>query len=116
MLCGCEKKPFDHRNKYIGKWDFDVVIDEFNMSSGTTFHDEVSYSGRIKYGDADDEIIIQYTENHSVILKVNEDEELTGFPTQYCSGEMSGKKDIHIYLRYGGLGGGSSYDIDGRKK
>ena len=59
--------------------------------------------------------MIQYTENLSVTLKVKEDEELTGFPTNYCSGEMAGKKDIHIYLRYGGLGGASSFDIVGKK-
>lgn len=115
MLCGCEKKPFDCRNKYIGKWKFHVVIDEFNITPGTTFHDEVDYNGKISYGDVDDEILIRYTENHSVTLKVNEDEELTGFPTHYCSGEMTGKKDIRIYLRYGGLGGGISHNIRGVK-
>ena len=117
IIAGCEKKPFDYRNKYIGDWEFNVERTEFNIDSvGHYKHDSLTYLGEITYGGSGDEIIINYTYNNSIALTIDKEGVLSDFPTHYCSGKFDGDDKIHIFLRWGGLGGGISHRIDGEKK
>jgi hypothetical protein len=116
VAIGCKKKPFDYRNKFIGRWSFRVERTEFNTDSvGYYYHDTINYTGEINYGENDDEIRINYSSSKEISLKMSKENVLTNFPTHYCSGEFDGKDKIHLYLRWGGLGGGVSHIINGEK-
>jgi hypothetical protein len=113
----CEKEDKDFRDKYIGEWKFNVEITEFNTDSiGYYYHDSLTYAGTITYGDSDNDIEIKYTNDNSITLSLNENGELSNFPTQYCNGNFEGDNKIYLYLRWGGLGGGITHEIDGVKR
>lgn len=113
----CCKKDRDFRDKYIGEWKFNVEITEFNTDNiGYYYHDSLTYTSTITYGDSDNDIKIKYTNDNSITLSLNEDCELSNFPTHYCSGNFKGDNKIHLYLRWGGLGGGITHKIDGVKQ
>jgi hypothetical protein len=117
IIISCNKKPFDYRNKYIGDWEFNIDITEFNTSSvGYYYHDSLTYMGQIKYGNEDDNLLIEYSSNNSITLKIDKENILTGFPTAYCGGEFDGNNKLHLYLRWGGLGGRITHVVDGEKK
>lgn len=117
IIVSCKKKPFDYRNKFIDDWEFKVERTEFNTDSvGYYHHDSITYSGQIKYGANDDELLIEYSNNSSIVLKIDKENILSNFPTHYCSGSFNGTDKIHLYLRWGGLGGGVTHVVDGLKK
>ena len=110
----CKKEDF--RDNYIGNWDFVVDASKLNIDSvGQYERDTIYYTGRIEKGCADDELNIQYTKDNSIILKIDESGTLSGFPSQYSSGKFEGESNIHLYLRWGGLGGNITHIIDGSK-
>jgi hypothetical protein len=111
----------NYRNKWIGDWDFEVKRSWFNSpdSGGDTLY----YLGKISLVDDLVECLynllnIEYLENRSIILKVDENGELFDFPTDlhYKDGHFEGNDKIALYLEWGGLGGGTSYFIDGIKR
>lgn len=116
-IVSCTKHPFDHRNKYLGKWGFEVEYVEINTDSvGYYYYDKWTYIGEIKYGKKDDEILIKYSDNNSVTLLVDKNGILSGFPNHYSSGKFESKNKIEINLKIsGGLGGGISHRIKGEK-
>lgn len=117
IIISCEKKLFDYRNRFIGDWEFKVERSEINTDSiGYYYHDSLTYSGQIKYGSNDDDLLIEYTGENSITLKVDKENVLSNFPTHYCSGEFEGKEKIHLALRWGGLGGGVTHIVEGEKK
>lgn len=117
FLLGCEKQPFDYRNKYLGEWEFNVSRSELNTDSiGHYESDALIYVGEIAYGDAEDELLIKYTENNSVTLKISEEGKLSDPASNYSDGKFESRKKLHLYLRWGGLGGGIKHVIDGEKK
>ena len=115
ILFGCKKKPFDYRNKFIGDWNFKVNTSSFNTTTNYFHSDSLYYIGEIKYGDHKDELFIQYTSTNSLTLKIDKDDKLSDFPTQHSNGEFENKNKLKIYLKSGGLGGGSSQLINGIK-
>jgi len=116
IIFSCNKKPFDYRNKYIGEWNFKVERTEVNTDSiGYYYHDTISYFGKIKYGEQEDELLFEYTADNSITLKIDKEDELSKFPTHYCGGTFYGSEKVHLYLRWGGLGGGVTHVIDGEK-
>lgn len=117
FIIGCKKEPFDYRNKFLGDWEFKVERTELNTDSiGYYYHDYFTYVGQIKYGSNDDELLIEYSDDNSIMLKIDKEDVLSNFPTHYCSGEFDGKDRIHLYLKWGGLGGGVTHIVDGEKK
>lgn len=115
-LSSCNKTLFDYRYKYIGKWSFSVTEDTFNGATGEHSHSTYIYPGEIKFGNNNDEIEIYFAPGNMVTLKISKDGILSNFPTHYCSGEFNDPDRIKLYIRYGGLGGGESYDVQGKKK
>ncbi len=115
FMTNCKKESKDIRNNYIGNWNFEVVRSSFIMDSLYTV-DTVNYMGSISSGNSNNEIILQYTDENSIILNIDDNGVMSGFPTQYSGGEFNGKNKIHLYLRWGGLGGGTTHTIDGVKQ
>lgn len=113
----CKKETTDNRDKYVGSWNYSIAILKHNFDSiGQHEEDSISYLGKINQGNAINELKIQYSKDSLIILNIDELGLLSGFPNQYCNGEFEGENRIHLFLRWGGLGGFISYDIDGTKK
>jgi len=106
----------DFRSQWVGDWDF-VVKRRWWMDDEGGGQDTTYYSGKITFGNTGNKLNINYWGNVTVevdesgkILKVYESD-LHSF-----SGRFEGNNKIDLYLRTGGLGGGSEYTIDGIKK
>lgn len=114
----CETESKDYRDKYIGNWKFNVEITEINTDSiGYYKHDTLTYLGKISYGVSYNKIEIQYTNKDNITLSINEQGELSDFPTpQYCNGQFDGENIIQLYLKWGGLGGGITHKVNGIKQ
>ncbi len=113
----CKKESKDFRDKYTGNWDFVVEVTKLNIDSiGQYERDTIYYLGKISNGNADNELNIQYSKDSLIVLNIIESGELSIFPTQYSNGEFEGESKIHLYLRWGGLGGNTTHVIDGVKK
>jgi hypothetical protein len=117
VLIGCKKEPFNYRNKFLGDWKFNVERFELNTDSiGYYYHDSLTYFGQIKYGNSKDQIHIEYSNDNSVNLTIDKENILSNFPSQYCSGAFEGHEKLHLYLKWGGLGGGINHIVDGEKQ
>lgn len=113
----CEKETKYFKDKYVGSWNYTREITKHNFDSiGQHEEDSTSFFGKISLGNANNELNIQYSKDSSIILNINELGLLSGFPNHYCNGEFEGENKIHLFLRWGGLGGFTSYDINGTKK
>jgi hypothetical protein len=113
--CG-EKEPTDYRDKFLGQWDFEVAIYSFTAGDPPESNSETrDYAGFISYGEALDEILIQYLPNSSLTLVVTKDGQLDNFPTFYCHGGFSGIDSLQLFLRWGGLNTWFSHTIEGVK-
>lgn len=112
----CNREMFDYRSKYTGNWSFIVEISEVNTDSiGYFAYDTICFDGVIGLGDDPDGILIQYTEDNTVVLKVNENGKLSGFSSHYSAGEFISNNKVHLYLRNGGIGGGVIHVVNGDK-
>ncbi len=110
-------KKADYRDVYIGNWIFDVVYTEINTDSiGHYYSENYNYDGEVVYGEADDEVLIKYADNHFVQLTLEPDGELSNFPTHYCSGRFVNTDSLSLFIKTGGLGGGTTLRINGCKK
>lgn len=118
LLPNCKNSSdnvFDIISKYVGDWDFTVCRTTFLMDSIAVF-DTINYIGGIFSKDTD-QIDIKYTDCDSVLLHIDGSGNLSGFPTpQYSCGEFTSDNTIHLYLRWGGLGGGKIHVVDGMKR
>ncbi|HON21019.1 MAG TPA: hypothetical protein PLW70_06780 [Bacteroidales bacterium] len=117
LVFSCKKKDTDYRDAYVGTWIFNVHRTVFNSDSiGHYYHDSIHYEGKIAYGELANEILIKYTAENSITLTIGGDGLLSNFPSHYCSGEFLSNNRLHLYLRWGGLGGGMIHQIEGMKK
>ncbi|MDY0217470.1 MAG: hypothetical protein RBS19_11005 [Bacteroidales bacterium] len=89
----CKKIPFDHRDKYLGDWTFDVHYHSFTMNEGVLYNYSETHNGKIEYGKEKSKILIKYAVDKSIELIIDEDGILSGFPTHYCSGSFKDKKN-----------------------
>ncbi len=104
-------------SKYIGDWRFTVEMTKFNIDSiGQFWQDTIFYDGEISNGGSDNELVIQYTEECSISLDIDEYGMLYGFPTVYCNGKFKNDNEIYLYLKWGGLGGNTTHIINGYKE
>ena len=117
LSTGC-KKDNDYRDKWVGDWDFEVIRHWFLMGeNGYSETDTIFYLGRISLINTA-KLNINYTEDSSIDLEVDETGILSGFQTGngYSGGAFKGNDTLHLYLRWGGLGGGMVHNIDGIKR
>lgn len=118
LLQNCKdnsEKATDIRSNYVGEWDFTVCRTTFIMDSIAEF-DTINYIGGIS-AIGTDQIDINYTECDTVSLHIDGSGNLSGFPSpQYSCGEFTSDNTIHLYLRWGGLGGGKIHVVDGMKR
>lgn len=118
LLPNCKKESkkaevsTDYRDKYVGTWDFTVYTRQFNMLDSIVELDTIYYLGNISLENTD-QIKIQYTQDDSVVLNIDDTGNLSGFPTQYCSGEFLNDSQINLSMRWGGLGGGTNHTVNG---
>jgi hypothetical protein len=115
----CSKKTVNQTGSgdlFIGNWLFNVHRYEVNTDSiGFYSHDSITYLGNIKYITIPNLIQVNYTQQDSIVLVVDSLGLLSNFPTPYCSGQIYPNDSIYIYLKWGGLGGGTTHIINGNK-
>ncbi|MBI2280286.1 MAG: hypothetical protein HYU68_06315 [Bacteroidetes bacterium] len=116
---GCSKETINQSSSnsiIVENWLFDVHRYEVNTDSiGYYYHDSITYQGTIKYAKPSNEIEIFYTNDNSIKLTVDSSGVLSNFPTNYCSGQFFPNDSIYVYLKWGGLGGGTTHVINGLK-
>ena len=114
FFSACRSAESDYREPYLGPWHFYTERTEINTDSiGYYFHDAGNYEGAIDYGESENDIRIQYTAENAITLTLEADGTLSEFPTQYCSGTFDTPDSLRLFLRWGGLGGGTTHQIDG---
>ncbi len=113
VFAGCqpEDENMDYREKYTGNWNFDVTISEFYMADSYYNEENFSYVGEVTLGSSEEEVVIHYLEDDYVTLVVDEEGVLSGFATNYSSGEFEDSEHLRVFIRWGGLGGGGSHSI-----
>lgn len=119
LITSCKKD--DCRDKYTGNWNFVVQVAKLNVDSIPQYvRDTIAYAGLIGKANSTDEINIHYLEDFSMILKVNETGELSGFLTPSTgvsgSGDFEDNFKIHLHFKWGGQGGFLEHTVDGIKK
>jgi hypothetical protein len=117
LFSSCRKKTIDFRDKYCGSWNNTVEVIKFNFDSiGQHERDTISFIGVINRASADEKINIQYLPDSSITLTVDESGILTGFPNSHCNGKFIEEIKIHLYLRWGGMGGSMECTLSGTKR
>lgn len=112
----CKKRPFDYRNKFTGAYLMDVRFSLFNISiPGSNWDSVYLYVGEIRYGETGDEILVYYGDDRFVQLKVDKSGAFTNIPSNYGGGSIINNDSISLVMRWGGLGGGTSHAIHGRR-
>ena len=115
FIISCEKHPFDHRNKYLGKWDFTTQWIKVNIDSlGQNDGGYEYYLGEIKYGDTENELIIEFMNGKEARIEIDKHGKITNYGSPYGSGYLE-VDQLNLYLRFGGLGGYTSYSIAGSR-
>jgi hypothetical protein len=106
----------DFCSQWVGEWEFEVVYSWFIMDVGSG-RDTIYYLGKISLLDAPNRINIAYAKNFTINLNVHEDGGFYAFPSDLSDyrGSFEGNNKIKLYLRWGGLGGGTSHTINGTK-
>lgn len=122
IFAGCEKRPLDFRNKYIGDYSFTIYSSWFNLATGTgdtTFTSD----GNISYGSAENTLQITLYNSCVVEYYVYEDGSISFYQykggnscPQSGIGEFESAKNIRFYWSRNCHGGGGEYDITGVKK
>jgi len=119
IACNNNSETDDYRYKFAGSYDFVTISRQFSMLDSTCNIDTVSYCGRVYFSDtlASNEIVIQYLQHKSPLLTVDEKGIISD--PGYCNdtfGEFIGDSAVSLLYRWGGLGGGGSQSIEGKKR
>lgn len=122
FFSSCKKPtPLDYRSNICGSWYFEVSSSSFNMvNPGSNSNSYSQYNGSISINKnnilTNDSLInINYLNNVSLQLKLNNDWTLDFGGNYYSNGKFTGFDSLHIYMYSGGLGGGTSTSISGKK-
>ena len=104
FIMGCDKDKY-HRDRYVGDWDFVTRSEWYQTDSISGKYvligcDTIYYLGTITYGDTENSLIIQYTENDKAKILINKHGKLfTLCPGAYCEcGEFEGEDKVHFKL------------------
>ena len=111
ILNGCEKHPFDYRNKFIGNYDFSVHKNVWDIT-GVDIDTYYYYSGKISYGSGDDFVKIKFLDDTETQCQLFEDGSLKFNSTR---GEFVSTKEVQFSSDYRSGGGGTQYFVSGKK-
>lgn len=112
FLYSCEKKPFDYRNKVIGKYLFVTKRQEYNPNISYFVLDTIYTEGTIEYGPNADEFLVKYAPNEQFVWKVKKEDLFKNDGVWYFSQE-NGEIRMHFYLHIGGMGVAKNHTING---
>lgn len=99
----------------MGKWNFEVEINERNtLFIGYNNHQILNYTGKIEYGQSNNELKITYLPHNIIFLKIDSDGNFIDLPNKTFA-EFYDKKNIYFTTYSGGLGGGTAYKVNGKK-
>src|SRR4030042_3803419 len=124
LLSSCQKLGFDNRNKYLGKWSFEVTQLRLTYNQIRGFYDTTytdTYKGEIKLGVTQGGIIFESTSYYcefEIDKKGNIVSDLDPLPNYSESGGFEGR-DIFRYHYYHQMGGSREHygtDIYGKKE
>ncbi len=117
IITSCKKEAeVDYRDVYTGNWRFITVrTAHYGVEPSVTLYDSTLSVGIVKKGPSANELTIRFLPDDSITLAIGTDGKLSNFPTQYCNGEFTDNSKLHLFLRYGGLGNYSQYQIEGNK-
>ena len=111
VFYGCEKHPFDYRNKFIGDYDFSVHKNVWDVT-GVNIDTYYNYSGKISYGSGDDEVRIKFLDDTETQCQLFEDGSLK---FHYTRGEFVSTKEVQFSSDYRSGGGGTQYFVSGKR-
>jgi|BarGraIncu01122A_1022018.scaffolds.fasta_scaffold115651_1 hypothetical protein len=120
IFFSCEKQPFDFRNKYLGKWTFNINLSSWNPSRGGNYTDSYECVGDFTFGVKFDELTLQ-SYYYSVTFRIDKYGKLVSIYDQHTfmeSGEFEGRS-IFRYGYYHHQGAGpnwNSINISGSRK
>lgn len=112
ITLSCQKKPFDERSKFIG--DYNFLIEKVNWNINGYRKDTLyTYNGKIEHGEDSNKISIFFSEHLVAKPNLYGDWSILGNGVR---GEFSTKEAIAFSISYGGIGGGTIYNVTGEKK
>ena len=111
ILNGCEKHPFDYRNKFIGDYDFSVHKNVWDVT-GENIDTYYNYSGKISYGSGDHLVKINFLDDAEIECWLFEDGSLRYIIKE---GEFESTKNVYFIIDYRSIGSGTIYNVSGKK-
>jgi hypothetical protein len=122
LIFSCEKQPFDFRNKYLGKWNFNISLSSWNPTRGGDYTDSYQCVGDFTTGVKFDELTLQ-SDYYSVTFRIDKYGTLISqFNTRsWNNGELGGfsGRNSFTYGYYHHQGAGPSWNsvkISGSRK
>ncbi len=112
FFASCKKRLFDSRNKYIGEYQFSVQKNSWvtGISNTSTAY---LYSGNITYGSIRKDILINFSDNASLEVEIQDDNTWFAHKT---NGKFESNSKVIFIATIGGLGAADSYSVEGIKK
>ena len=111
LFSACKK---DYRDKWVGNWNFEVKSTSWSMEMDAKI-DSFYFSGKISLGDNFDQLYINFEENYSLLVTVDESGKISNGGSYYTDGQL-GKEKVYIKIITGTHGYRSEYAINGIKK
>lgn len=99
IITSCSKtdEDLDYRSPFTGSYHFESTISYFEGASNIHELDSINYTRAIMLSSVSNQIIINYSENNSIELILNQDSTLSGFPqchADLCDGRFNVDKSI----------------------
>ena len=115
ILFGCQKKPFDYRNKFLGDYTFVTHVHSVYGISPVIIHDTTyTNDGKIWYGSDENKVSISFSGGGTSEFTIYEDGTLDG--GEGCKGEFESTKKVQYSCYYASPGSSVENDITGEKK
>jgi hypothetical protein len=126
-ISGCEKKPFDHRNKHVGNYHLTVDYSYWQQDLGYYDNGTYEYDGRIWYDKKKDEkniLHLQINDQKEILFQVSKEDKILKYCGQAGLGSEIGEfKKKHFTLEYSSsgcngapMGAKDEYTISGTEK
>lgn len=114
----CNKEHSDFRLNYIGEWAFTTYFTDYSLVVGILEADTIFCIGAIELGDAENELIVYFTESWSYIINVNPDGKVENHEFgvyDYFGGAFDGYNKFHFLSNSGDLSHRHKTEIFGER-